>query len=312
MTQVTDPNSKTTTIAYDSAERASTITRPDGSIQTFFPNQEQGWTNTGTSGSPAAATLLARRASIYTDPNGNVTNQFPDWNGQGLTDVYIDALGNVASYDRTSNGLATVTIDRLNRIDQYAYDTHGNITLLTNPDLTTEQYSYNSFAEVTKSTDENGHTYTYTYDSHGNLLVTEDPLRQPDDDDLHGRRHAGDAGGCEQAYDRLYQYDTQDRLTTVTNPDGTTDLYGYNSQGNVTSIDQRAGVHHHLQLRRDEPRNRDDRPAAQRRRPSCTTPVGICIVDAEAHPGRSDSADDYVFLRFDEPRGHGHGADVAR
>src|SRR5208283_4356594 len=122
LTQVTDPNSKTVTVAYDSAERASTITRPDSSVEKFVPNQEAGWTNSGTSGSPAAAALLAAAASTYTDPNGNVTNQLPDWNGQGLTNVYIDALGNVASYDRigsgASMGLATVTIDRLNRIDQ--------------------------------------------------------------------------------------------------------------------------------------------------------------------------------------------------
>ena len=108
------------TIAYDSAEWASTITRPDSTTQTFFPNQEQGWTNSGTSGSPAAAALLATASSVYTDPNGNVTNQLPDWNGQGLTDVSIDALGNVSSYDRTSNGLATVAIDGVNRITSTA------------------------------------------------------------------------------------------------------------------------------------------------------------------------------------------------
>ena len=33
--------------------------------------QEQGWTNSGTSGSPASATLLAASATTYTDPNGN-------------------------------------------------------------------------------------------------------------------------------------------------------------------------------------------------------------------------------------------------
>ena len=80
---------------------------PIAQRETFFPNQEQGWTNSGTSGSPAAATLLARPPA-YTDPNGNVTDLRPDWNGQGLTDVAVDALGNVSHPDRTHNGLATV------------------------------------------------------------------------------------------------------------------------------------------------------------------------------------------------------------
>ncbi len=242
LTQVTDPNSKTVTIAYDAAERASTITRSDNTTQTLFPNQEQGWTNSGTSGSPAAATLLATATSTYTDPNGNVTNKLPDWNGQGLSDVYIDPLGNVASYDRNGNGLATVTIDRLNRINQYAYNSQGDITQLTNPDLTTEQYSYNSFSEVTQFTDENGHTYTYTYDSHGNLLVTEDPLLN-----LTTMTYTADGmlATLKDANNHVtsLQYDSQDRVTTVTNPDGTTDLYGYNSQGNVTSVtDERSNT----------------------------------------------------------------------
>jgi YD repeat-containing protein len=57
MTQVDNQRSYLTTIAYDSAERVGTITLPDSSTQLFSSYQEQGWTNSGTSGSPAAATL---------------------------------------------------------------------------------------------------------------------------------------------------------------------------------------------------------------------------------------------------------------
>ena len=191
----------------------------------------------------ATPALLAAATSSYTDPNGNVTNQLPDWNGQGLTNVYIDALGNVASYDRIatgqSTGLATVTIDSVNRISQYVYNSQGEMTLLTNPDLTTEQYSYNSFSEATQYTDENGHVYTYTYDSKGNLLVIEDPLLN-----LTTMTYTADGmlATKEDAnqHTTTYQYDSQDRLTTLTNPDGTTELYSYNSQGQITSmIDER-------------------------------------------------------------------------
>ncbi len=64
MTSVTEPSSsgeptKTTTITYDNAERVGTITRADSTTETFIAAQEQGWTNSGTSGSPAASTLLA-------------------------------------------------------------------------------------------------------------------------------------------------------------------------------------------------------------------------------------------------------------
>ena len=56
---------------------------PDGATQLFSSYQEQGWTNSGTSGSPAAATLLAAAATTYTDPNGNSFQIRPDWMGLG-------------------------------------------------------------------------------------------------------------------------------------------------------------------------------------------------------------------------------------
>ena len=138
MTELEDPLSHTVSIAYDAAERVGTITRPDASTEEFSDFQEQGWTNSGTSGSPAPATLLAASAATYTDPNGNQTALRPDWYGLGMTGVSVDALGDVATYDLNSNGLPTVTIDPLNRMSTYSYDNLGNVTGMTNPDGTTE------------------------------------------------------------------------------------------------------------------------------------------------------------------------------
>ena len=90
MTSVTEPSSageptKITTITYDSAERVGTITRADSTTEEFSAAQEQGWTNSGTSGSPAPSVLLAEVGSTYTDPLSNVTTDEPDWRGMGLT-----------------------------------------------------------------------------------------------------------------------------------------------------------------------------------------------------------------------------------
>ncbi len=139
MTQAKDPNGKVVTVAYDAADRAGTITRPDATTQTFSAFQEQGWTNSGTSGSPAAGTLLAESAANYTDPNGNLTQMRPDWYGLGTTGQVTDALGDVTTNDVNSSGLATVVIDRLNRISQYQYDSLGNVTQQTYPDGSTDQ-----------------------------------------------------------------------------------------------------------------------------------------------------------------------------
>ena len=116
MTQLSNPNGNAVTVSYDSAERVGTITRPDSTTEEFSSYQEQGWTNSGTAASPAAATLLAESASNYTDPNTNLTQLRPDWYGLGTTGQTTDALGDVTTYDVNSNGLPTISIDRLNRI----------------------------------------------------------------------------------------------------------------------------------------------------------------------------------------------------
>jgi len=240
MTSSTDPNSKIVTVAYDAANRASTVTRPDGSHESFVADQERGWTDSGTSGSPAAATLLAEARSTYTDPNGNVTDLRPDWNGQGLTNVAVDPLGNVAVHDRDSNGLATIAVDRLNRITQYGYDAEGNVGTVTYADLNTDKYTYNSFSEVVKHTDANGKTTTYTYDAHGNLTNVQDPLNNRTTMTYTGDGMLATSKDANN-HTTSYQYDSQDRLTTVTNADSSQVVYGYDGQGDVTSTTDERG-----------------------------------------------------------------------
>ena len=240
LTGVTDPRSKTVTVAYDSAERASTITRPDSTVEAFTAYQERGWTNSGTSGSPAAATLLAEARSTYTDPLGNVTDLRPDWNGQGLTGQAADASGNVTTYDRDANGLATIAVDRLNRISQYAYDSHGNVTTLTYADGNKDQYTYNGFAEPTTHTDANNHTTSYTYDGNGNLTVVQDPLNNRTTMTYTGDGVVATVNDARHNV-TSYQYDSQDRLTTITNPDSSTKRIAYDGKGNPATVTDERG-----------------------------------------------------------------------
>ena len=114
LTQYQDPLSHTTSISYDAAERVGTITRADGTTQLVSSYQEQGWTNSGTSGSPASATLLAQAATTYTDPNGNTTEIQPDWMGLGQVDQTIDPYGDVTTNDLNTNGLPVVSVNALN------------------------------------------------------------------------------------------------------------------------------------------------------------------------------------------------------
>jgi RHS repeat-associated protein len=239
LTLVKDPNGDAVTVVYDGAERASTITRPDGTTETFKAYQERGYDTSGTSGSPAPATLLAEAQASHTDPNSHTTDVRSDWGGLGLVNQGTDPDGNVISLDLNSNGLAAVAVDRLNRIDQYTYDSKGNITTHAYPDLNTDKYSYNSFSEPLTHTDANNHTTSYGYDANGNLTSIQDPLSNRTTMTYTANGRLQTVKDARSNVTSL-QYDSQDRLTTVTFPDGTTKLYAYDSKGNaVTVTDER-------------------------------------------------------------------------
>ena len=232
MTQVQDQRSNLTTVSYDSAERVGTITLPTARRSSSRPYQEEGWTNSGTSGSPASATLLAESDTNYTDPNGNTFQTRPDWTGLGQLGEATDAYGNVSANDINSNGLPNASIDGLGRITQYVYDSNGNPVTIAYPDLAEDQYTYNSDAEPLTHTDANDNTTSYTYDSHGNLTVIKDPLSNLTSLTYTGN---GQVQTITDANDHTttFPYDSQDRLTTIQFADGTTNLEAYDSQGDV-------------------------------------------------------------------------------
>jgi len=235
MTKIQDPLLNVVTVSYDSAERVGTMTRPDASTEEFSAFQEQGWTNSGTSGSPAPVALLAASAATYTDPNGNVTSLRPDWYGLGMPGVAVDALGDVATDDLNSSGLPIVAIDQVNRISQYTYDSKGNITTYTYPDLSTNYYTYNTDSEPLTFTNENNYVTSYTYDGHGNNAVIQDPLNNRT---TMTYTSTGQLQTLTDAnnHTTTYLYDSQDRLTTIVNADGTTKKLAYDNQGDLIKI----------------------------------------------------------------------------
>jgi RHS repeat-associated protein len=239
LTKITDPRSNSVTISYDSASRVTSVSLPESATEDFTNDQEAGWTNSGTSGSPAPATLLAQAGGTYTSPNGNLTTIQPDWMGLGQAGNIIDPLGNVQLFDRNSNGLATIAVDQVNRNTQYNHDSKGNVTSIVYEDGNSESYTFNSDSQPLTFTNADGNTTSFTY-SGGNLVGIEDPLLK-----LTTMTYTatGQVQTTENADDftTTNLYDSQDRLTTVEFPDGTTNLYSYNSQGNATKFVDNAG-----------------------------------------------------------------------
>ncbi len=239
LSQVTDPRSSTVTINYDAASRVSSINRPDTTTEGFTNDQEAGWTNSGTSGSPAPSTLLAVAGSTYTSPNSNATTIQPDWMGMGQAGNAIDASGDVQLFDRNSNGLPTIAIDQDNRNTQYGYDSKGNAVSIVFEDGNEESFTFNSDSQPLTYTDAGGNTTSYTYSS-GSLTLIEDALL---DSTAMTYTSTGRLKTVTDANNSTttYLYDSLDRATTVQSPDGTTALYSYDSQGDVIKFVDRAG-----------------------------------------------------------------------
>ena len=251
VTRITDADGNAVAVTYDSAGRVGTITNPDATSESFTAAQEQGFVpaGSGTPGSPATPTLLAQAGASYTDPLGNVTNLYPDWQGLGLTDVTSDPLGSVTSNERDGNGLARVIVDPLSRITQSAYDATGNVTRTINPDGTMTSATYNGLAEPLTMTDELGRTTTYTYDAQGNRTSLTDPLGNVTTDAYTSTGLVSSQGdpasnGVQEAQTLQTQtvettsngYNPQGEQTSTQDPDGNVTTTAYNSAGEPTSV----------------------------------------------------------------------------
>ena len=257
ITTVTDPNNHAVTVGYDAAGRVGTINNPDSTSQSLTNVQESGLVASGASsaGSPVAPFLLTEAGASMTDPLGHTISLQTDWQGLGLTDVAIDALGQISTVNRDGNGLALTTVDPMNRITQHVYDAAANVTKTTSADGTTRSATYNSLAEPLTITDPLSRVLTMTYDAKGNRLTDQDPLGNTitytysSTGQINSITHppinsgGGGGGGAKGPVSNLAtfsqaiesdSYDSHDLKQSSTTNNQTTN-YSYNSAGYITS-----------------------------------------------------------------------------
>jgi len=215
LTTLENPRSNTTTIAYNYADRVTTVTRADASTDQLSALQIQGLvpSGSGTSGSPATPVLVAQAQATYTDPRSNAWPDRLDWLGFGTATQGIDPLSDTTVTYRDANGLPWLSSDPLANRTRYNFDSSGNVTKITNPDDSTKQYTYNSFAEVTKYTDETNNVTTYTYNTNGDQTEVTNALSQV----------------------TTYTYNSQGFMTSQTDALNHTTTYGYDSRDRETT-----------------------------------------------------------------------------
>jgi len=201
------------------------------------------WTSTYTYGTtnPAVATQIVVNGPrtdvvdtatyVYEEPTGNllsVTNAV----GHQTTLGNYDAHGKPRQVT-DPNGLVTTLVwderQRLlsrtvgSQVTGYTYDGVGQLTRITLPDASYIEYVYDDAHRLTEVHDNLGNKVTYTLDAKGNRTAEE--TRDP-------------AGTLKAT--RTREYNTLNRLIKDiggTNPAVQITQYGYDNQGNLTSID---------------------------------------------------------------------------
>ena len=103
-----------------------------------------------------------RFVTTTTDPNGNITTQYADYEGRKVQ--VTDAAGGITLMHYDNLGQLVSTSDPEGFPTAYEYDLFGRMTKRTHPDAGETRYTYDPAGNLTKETNPLGEiNYDYTY-----------------------------------------------------------------------------------------------------------------------------------------------------
>ncbi|GAA4835124.1 RHS repeat-associated core domain-containing protein [Luteimicrobium xylanilyticum] len=216
-----------TSMVYDTSERVTSQSDPDGNTTTFTYGPDAGL--------DAGQTLVTdgaghKRLDVYTD--GLLTSQ---------TTGYGTAAAGTWSYtyDPVTLGVSTAT-DPDGNATTYTYDDQGNVTSASDAAGFATSYAYDTHGDLLQSTDANGTQTTLTYNDAGQVTSTAvarpeqsaevsdgnptDPSIRTTHDTYADAAHPGLPTSSTDARGKTttYTYDADGNRASVTDPDGHT------------------------------------------------------------------------------------------
>ncbi|MFC9686249.1 DUF6531 domain-containing protein [Streptomyces sp. NPDC056948] len=230
----TDPLGNTTRFEYDGVGNLVVIHHPDGTTETAEYNElhqptvvvhadgavwrheyDARGNRLATTNPAGARTTYAYdgqgRPSAVVDPLGR-TRQFVS-DAAGLMIRVADPIGNSAHIERDSFGRARTIEDALGRSTHTGWSSEGKLLWRTKPDGGQESWTWDGEGNLLSHTDTAGHA----------------TLFRPGPFDLPSARTSADGRTYE------FAYDTEKRLTRVTNPQGLSWSYAYDAAGRMVS-----------------------------------------------------------------------------
>ncbi len=255
-----DPRGKTTTFAYDTLRRLTTVDPPAGGNTTYAYNTLDDRTSmTNGNGRTWSYTYdAARNLLTETDPRNNVTAYLYDAVGNRTRATDPKNFATNFTYD-TRDRITGIT-DSLSQATIYLYDAVGNLTRITNARGHATNFAYDALDRLSSVTDALGRATTYQYDAIGNRTQMVDRKGQTFSytydavdrltqvqvsttifsytyDATGNRLTLTDGTGMTS-----FMYDELDRMTRMTYPDTRFVAFAYDAAGNRTTLTNPASV----------------------------------------------------------------------
>ncbi|CAL9469548.1 putative T7SS-secreted protein [Streptomyces sp. enrichment culture] len=261
LTSWTDTNDSHFTYVYDDQDRCTRQSGAAGHLASAFtyspvdPDTGEHTTTITDSHGHTTHYLINHRCQVIaeTDPLGATTHYTRDRYNRLLSTT--DPLGHTTAfeYDETGNltrmvrpdgretraeynplGLPVKIVHPDGTVIHQTYDDRGNRTSVTDPAGQTTRFTYTEAGHLTSVTDPLGHTTTVVCDRAGLPVQVTDPLGAT-------TRYERNALGLPTAItDPLggvfhLEWSVEGRLTRRTAPDGTTETWTYDGEGNCTT-----------------------------------------------------------------------------
>jgi RHS repeat-associated protein len=237
--QSRDGGAEAVSYSYDT-EGGVTVTDAKGGSSTYFLNE-------------------FGQVGKYQDPFGHFTTFSYDTNHNlakevgpgGITTTFsTDAAGNpvgtvdpqgnhlTATYDPILNRLQKLS-DPLGNTTNYATDSNGNLLSITYPNGSNEQFTYDPRGNLTESVDGRAIPIQYTYDAHN--LLTRKTFADGTHIDYAYDAHRNLISATDASGTTTFTYDSADRLTGVSYPNGMSLAFTYDQGGRRTKMVDQTG-----------------------------------------------------------------------
>ncbi|HEY9754985.1 MAG TPA: RHS repeat-associated core domain-containing protein [Oculatellaceae cyanobacterium] len=222
-------------------------------IPTWIPSTNpllgiQSNSSNSTTYSASVSSGATEAISLGSTVNGLVQQTFYQRNAIGNITQKIDPIGRIVNYTYASNLIdlteASVPASPSSYlIGQWAYANPSaphRVTLYTDGSGQQTHYTYNSLAELATIVDANSNTTTFSHDANGYLTQIQGPLSGSQDVTIFSYFGYGlpftitDSEG----YIQTFAYDSLNRSTGTTYPDGTSDTTTYNRLDAVLKTDR--------------------------------------------------------------------------